>query len=131
MRSMVNNAGISHDVDGFPKIWETPDSTWDLTLAINATGCFYGVRAAARQMISQAPHPSGDRGWIINMGSVFGVVGGGTAAPYVASKHAVVGLTKTAALDLGEHRVHVNAIAPGCECPDAARVVSRPAHIKL
>jgi NAD(P)-dependent dehydrogenase (short-subunit alcohol dehydrogenase family) len=72
---MVNNAGIALEASGPKPIWEVTNDRWDKTISVNATGVFYGCRAAAKQMISQDPHPSGDRGWIINLGSVLGLVG--------------------------------------------------------
>jgi len=64
-------------------------------------------------MIAQDPHPSGDRGWIINTASVLGTVATESAAAYCASKGAVVNLTKAAALDCAPHRIHVNCFGPG------------------
>jgi NAD(P)-dependent dehydrogenase (short-subunit alcohol dehydrogenase family) len=74
---MVNNAGIALEASDPSPIWEVTNDRWDKTMSINATGVFYGCRAAAKQMISQDPHPypSGDRGWIINLSSVVGQVG--------------------------------------------------------
>jgi NAD(P)-dependent dehydrogenase (short-subunit alcohol dehydrogenase family) len=72
---MVNNAGVAIEASGPKPIWEVSNERWDKTISVNATGVFYGCRAAAKQMISQDPHPSGDRGWIINLGSVLGLVG--------------------------------------------------------
>lgn len=73
--SMVNNAGVSFEGSDPQPIWTAKDRCWDRTLAVNATGCFYGCRAAAKQMITQEPHPNGDRGWIINVSSVLGMTG--------------------------------------------------------
>jgi len=72
---MVNNAGINGGADEPKPIWEFSNAIWDKTLAINASGVYYGVRAAAAQMIKQDPHANGDRGWIINLSSILGLVG--------------------------------------------------------
>jgi NAD(P)-dependent dehydrogenase (short-subunit alcohol dehydrogenase family) len=72
---MVNNAGITFEASDPKPIWEVTNERWDKTMSINATGVFYGCRATAKQMISQDPHPSGDRGWIINLSSILGIVG--------------------------------------------------------
>jgi NAD(P)-dependent dehydrogenase (short-subunit alcohol dehydrogenase family) len=71
---MVNNAGIAPEASDPQAIWEVTNDRWDKTMSVNATGVFYGCRAAAKQMISQDAHPSGDRGWIINLGSVVAFV---------------------------------------------------------
>lgn len=69
---MVNNAGVAPEIQDPRPIWETTDKTWNTTLSINGTGVFYGVRAAAAQMVKQEPHSSGDRGWIVNLSSIYG-----------------------------------------------------------
>jgi NAD(P)-dependent dehydrogenase (short-subunit alcohol dehydrogenase family) len=53
-------------------------SDWDLTMRVNARSVFLGCKYAITQMLAQEPHASGDRGWIVNMSSVFGLVGGPT-----------------------------------------------------
>lgn len=72
---MVNNAGVAPEGKVAAAIWEKTDQIWDLTLGVNGTGVFYGVRAAAAQMVKQEPLASGDRGWIINLASILGQVG--------------------------------------------------------
>ena len=72
-----------------------------------------GIRAAAAQMVKQEPYPSGDRGWIVNLASVFGLVAFPHTFSYSTSKHAVMGMTKAAAQDCAPLGVHVNAICPG------------------
>ena len=74
---MVNNAGIaveSGEHGGRP-VWEYEEAAFTKTLDVNVKGVFLGVKFASRQMKEQEPGPSGDRGWIINLASVFGLGG--------------------------------------------------------
>ena len=113
---MVNNAGISIEAAyGTKPIHETDDDTFDQTMRINSRGVFLGCKYAGQQMVKQDPHPSGDRGWIINTASVLGLVGFQGAVSYTAAKGSVVQMTRTVALDYAPHRIHCNALCPGCE----------------
>ena len=110
---MVNNAGIAPESPAPHAIWEAELGTWEKTFAVNSTGVFLGSRYATAQMIKQEPHSSGDQGWVINLASIYGLVASPLVPAYCASKHAVVGLTRSMALACGPKRIHVNAICPG------------------
>jgi meso-butanediol dehydrogenase/(S,S)-butanediol dehydrogenase/diacetyl reductase len=101
---MVNNAGIGYLMK---PIVETDQASWDAVLGVNLRGVFFGIKHAARQMIRQ-----GSGGRIISIGSQASKSGFPFAAAYVSSKHGVVGITRTAAIELGQHGITVNAICP-------------------
>ncbi|KAI9703043.1 MAG: putative secondary metabolism biosynthetic enzyme [Bogoriella megaspora] len=73
---MVNNAGIAIESVNPNPIHTTTQETWDKTMRVNATSVFLGSKFAIQQMLKQEPHPSGDGGWVINISSIFGLVGG-------------------------------------------------------
>jgi NAD(P)-dependent dehydrogenase (short-subunit alcohol dehydrogenase family) len=74
---LVNNAGISIEAGREPlRVHETPEDWWDVTMAVNAKSVFLGCKYVAAQMLQQDKSASGDRGWIINISSIFGLVGG-------------------------------------------------------
>ncbi|THW69567.1 NAD(P)-binding protein [Aureobasidium pullulans] len=109
----VNNAGITFDLETLQHIWSADEDLWDDIQAVNSKGVFLGCKFASRQMLNQDPHPNGDRGWIVNVASIFGMVGTSNFASYCASKGAIVNMTKAVALDCAPHRIHVNCICPG------------------
>jgi 3alpha(or 20beta)-hydroxysteroid dehydrogenase len=100
---LVNNAGILRGA----RLVNTSDDIWDQTVAINQTGVFYGMRAVAPQMIEQGT------GSIVNISSVAGLEATFASMAYGATKWAVRGMSKIAALELGRHNVRVNSIHPG------------------
>lgn len=99
---LVNNAGIVLRQSAL----DTPTEAFRDLIETNVTGAFVVAREAARIMVRQ------DYGRIVNLASVMSIVGRPGVAAYVASKHAVVGMTKTLAGELGPN-ITVNAIAPG------------------
>ena len=101
----VNNAGIEGRVA--PIVELSPDD-WDRVQEVNARGVFLGLRAVLRSMTE-----AGRGGAVVNTASQAGIKGGPSFSPYVASKHAVVGLTRTAALEVASKGIRVNAVAPG------------------
>lgn len=101
---LVNNAGIGYL---FSPIVDTPADFWKAVMDVNLMGPFLCTKHAAKHMILQ-----GSGGRIINIASQAAKSGHPHLAAYIASKHGLVGLTRTAALELGAHGITVNAVCP-------------------
>jgi len=100
----VNNAGIYPPGNAL----DMSDADWDRVMDINLRGAFIGAREAARRMIE-----AGNGGVIVNIASTAGFRAGGTGVPhYVASKHGLLGLTKSLAVEFGPLGIRVLAVAP-------------------
>ena len=101
---MVNNAGVGYIMNSTLNLSQ---EDWDAVLEVNLRGAFFGIKHAAKQMIAQ-----GGGGRIISIASQAAKRGFPDLAAYVSSKHALVGLTRTAALEFGPHNITVNTVCP-------------------
>lgn len=99
----VNNAGIG---GAQAPLAEYPLDAWERVIGINLNGVFYGMRCQIAAMLASGG------GAIVNMSSILGSVGFANACAYVAAKHALQGLTRTAALEYGAQGIRVNAVGP-------------------
>lgn len=117
---LVNNAGIAGPT---ARLEDQSVEQWHKTIDINLNGNFHMTRSAISLLRARSPGAA-----IINMGSTAGLFGCPLRGPYVASKWAIVGLTKTLAMELGPEGIRVNAICPGSvEGPRIDRVMQSDA----
>jgi 3alpha(or 20beta)-hydroxysteroid dehydrogenase len=119
---LINNAGIANAAP----IAEFPIDVWKMTIEVNLTGTFLGIRAAVPTL---AKRPTSS---IINISSVEGLRGSAGLHAYVASKFGVRGLTKSVALDVAHLGIRVNSIHPGLvETPMTKDIDARTLEIPL
>jgi meso-butanediol dehydrogenase / (S,S)-butanediol dehydrogenase / diacetyl reductase len=101
---MVNNAGIGFMMK---PLLDVNPSDWDTVIAVNLSGAFYCTQAAARAMVT-----AGKGGRVINIASQAAKTGFPHLPAYVSSKHGMIGLTRATAVELGAHKITVNAVCP-------------------
>lgn len=112
----VNNAGVGGP---FVPTADYPLEWWDRTIAVNLSGVFYSIRAELPHLLARGG------GSIVNMASICGLVGQAGTSAYVATKHAIVGLTKNVALEYGTQGVRCT-----CVCPTYVRTPLTLAELK-
>lgn len=100
----VNNAGIGYIMK---PLLDVTAEDWRAVIDVNLTGCFFGVKAAAEAMVEQ-----GKGGRIVNIASQAAKSGFPHAQAYTSSKHGLVGLVRSAAIELGPHQITVNNVCP-------------------
>jgi SDR family mycofactocin-dependent oxidoreductase len=100
---LANNAGVNSSAP----LLQMEEEMWDEMLDTNLKGMWHAAKHVGRKMVDQ-----GDGGKIVNTASNFAFTAAPTMGHYVSSKHGVIGLTKTLALELAEHDVNVNAVSP-------------------
>ena len=101
---LVNNAGIGFMMK---PMLEVDPGDWDTVISVNLSGAFYCTQAAARAMVA-----AGTKGRIINIASQAAKSGFPHMASYCSSKHGMIGLTRSNAIELGAHGITVNAVCP-------------------
>jgi NAD(P)-dependent dehydrogenase (short-subunit alcohol dehydrogenase family) len=120
---LVNNAAIYADLGGKQRFDEISVDDWDRVMAVNVRGPWLCARAVY-------PHMREHGGRIVNVASVVAHIGTAGFAHYVASKAAVMGLTRALAREVGSDGITVNAVAPGLVANESSRVLNEGAYLE-
>jgi NAD(P)-dependent dehydrogenase (short-subunit alcohol dehydrogenase family) len=119
--SAINSAGIE---GAFFPTADYNEDEWDRIIDVNLKGVWLCMKHEIQQMLKQR------EGVIVNISSVAGLIGAPNLPAYVASKHAVVGLTKAAAMEYAKFGIRINAVCPGLtDTPMARRLTANNAHL--
>ncbi|HWJ37840.1 MAG TPA: SDR family NAD(P)-dependent oxidoreductase [Sphingomicrobium sp.] len=106
---LVNNAGVGYL---FGPLVDATEEMWDTVLNVNLRGAFFAMKHAIRQMLTQPIEEGWGRGRIVSIGSRGSKSGSALTSSYIASKHGLVGLTRSAAIEYGAEQITVNAVCP-------------------
>lgn len=106
---LINNAGVGYLFGPFV---EQTQEMWDTVLDVNLRGAFFAMKHAIRQMLKQEEIPDWGRGRIVSIGSRGSKAGSALTSSYIASKHGLVGLTRSVAIEMGPEQITVNAVCP-------------------
>lgn len=106
---LVNNAGVGYL---FGPLVDATQEMWDTVMNVNLRGAFFATKHAVRQMLKQEVQEGWGRGRVVSIGSRGSKSGSALTSSYIASKHGLVGLTRSAAIELGPQQITVNAVCP-------------------
>ncbi|MEW4467778.1 SDR family oxidoreductase [Parasphingorhabdus sp. JC815] len=106
---LVNNAGVGYL---FGPLVDATQEMWDTVLNVNLRGAFFSMKYAIRQMLTQEIQDEWGRGRVVSIGSRGSKSGSALTSSYIASKHGLIGLTRSAAIEYGGDQITVNALCP-------------------